>query len=141
MYLVSLSASLNSQAVSFLSRPKADSSVCFGRSLRVRHVQTMSYSVPFSFLRFFFVCFSLHLCACPCSHPTLLVTLATTYAFYKPGNSPWIVYDQAGVLLLKVIGHLMYRQPAVRQSVCRLNDSAQRVELNRSADTCHAKNE
>lgn len=81
----------------------------------------MCFSHLFSFLLFF--CFLIIpqsvcacVCICVCSHPTQLMTLATTYAFKRPGENPGIVYDQAGVLLLKVIPCLLHREHAVVES-------------------------
>lgn len=54
---------------------------------------------------------------CPCSHLTLSVTLATTYAVLQARENPGIVYTQAGVLLLKVSARLLYREHAVFESV------------------------
>lgn len=71
---------------------------------------------PIIFTAFLF-CLSLRLSVCPCSHPTLLVTLAATYTLHRLGKNHRIVYDQAGMLLIKVTACLMYREHAVFKSV------------------------
>lgn len=82
----------------------------------IRWGKRATFPPPIMFTAFLF-CLSLRLSVCPCSHPTLLVTLATTYTLHRLRKNHRIVYDQAGMLLIKVTACLMYREHTVFKSV------------------------
>lgn len=73
---------------------------------------------------------------CSRSHPALPVTLATTSAQCGPGENPRIyIYDQASMLLLKVIAFFLYRKHAgLETQMQKIAECEGRVALPSSTD-------